>query len=127
MTDERDFAEGTPEYWIAMHDRLVSEGRLTPPASPRTLTPAGARALVLGSELDRLNGLRERRRQTMRSAWWDRIGPAAQAGYLMDLAHLDKRRRELRDLLADQLSQVPLSVSWYATAPSWTGPRHARP
>lgn len=60
-------------------------------------------AMVLGCELDRMNGHRAHLAGIYARALDTGISPAAHAAGLMGLAKVDTRRRALRELLADQL------------------------
>lgn len=95
------------------------------------MTSPERRSVAVGAELDRLNGIRHRRAQTMRARWFAQAGPADRARFLMDLAAVDARRRALRGLLGDQLSQIDLMPAEAAVPPRtdpWAprGRHHAR-
>jgi hypothetical protein len=66
------------------------------------VTPAQHRLMACGLELSKLLQLRTARRALMPDML-ARLTPAAHAGYLMGLADLDQRIRDMRLLLADSL------------------------
>ena len=67
---------------------------------PGTLTPAQQRAMLLGCELNAINGARRASARFLFAGPWP---PARFARGLMELARVDGRRRALRGLLAEQL------------------------
>ena len=98
-----------------------------------SLTAQQFRTLALGTELHTLNLIREGRATVISSpAWFPGVypvfTPAALAGYLMGTAELDKRRRQLRVLLADELACLPAhnSPNRSSTGTGIRRPRHAR-
>lgn len=110
MRDERDFAEGSPEYWRAMHARLVREGRLDAGAY-LDLHPDGAADLAPAPDpLDALNRLEA-------AAWLEEMKNAAalvdQAAAVADapdepafVAELEQLRAEARTLFIRKFFEV---------------------
>lgn len=92
-----------------------------------SLTAQQFRTLAIGTELHTLNVIREGRAAVISSPqWFPVFTPAALAGYLMGTADLDKRRRQLRALLADELACLPAHNAPSASLRSTRRPRHAR-
>jgi hypothetical protein len=95
-----------------------------------SLTAQQFRTLALGTELNTLNLIREGRAAVISSpAFGPQVfTPAALAGYLMGTAELDKRRRQLRVLLADELACLPAHNAPVAVDDRFgiRRPRHAR-
>lgn len=74
-------------------------------------------AMILGAELDRTNALRRIRSASL-MAVFGYLSESQRARGLMYLARIDRRRRDLRDLLADALE----AAAEPAARPAYTGP-----